>query len=265
MEAAPAPVGVAVASPTPPQQWPAESRWIEPPNDVSVRLPAEPVPAWSRSAQGAAGLFLALALLLLGWHAWTAQRANCRPTALAVDALAPSLDLNQADHAQLLQLPGVGENLARRIVSYRAEHHGFRAVEELGRVSGIGPKMLEKLRPFVYVEPPPSDREDEPAEPVGPVGQRIVKGTKTAVTSRKEPLTERVDVNRASTTELRRLPGIGPALSQRIIEARAVQPFRSVDDLRRVRGIGAKTLERLRPYIFVDPKVSGERGVSTSR
>src|SRR5579864_7746692 len=123
MEAAPAPVGVAVASPTPPpQQWPAESRWIEPPNDVSVRLPAQPAPAWSRSAQGTTGLFLALALLLLGWHAWSTQRGSCRPSELETGALPlPSLDLNQADHAQLLQLPGVGEKLARRIEAYRAE------------------------------------------------------------------------------------------------------------------------------------------------
>jgi competence protein ComEA len=58
-------------------------------------------------------------------------------------------------------------------------------------------------------------------------------------------------VNRATAAELRRLPGIGPTLSQRIIETREEQPFRSTDDLRRVRGIGVKTLERLRPHVAV--------------
>ena len=248
MDAAPSPVGVAAASPTP--QWPAESRWIEPPSDLSVRLPTEPAPAWSRPAQGAAVLFLLLALALLGWHAWAAQRWGCRPATLEADALnSPSLDLNQADHVQLLQLPGVGENMARRIEAYRVEHHGFRAVDELRQVEGIGPKMLEKVRPYVYVETPAGDEEDEPAP-------RVEKQKKPSAVSKKEPLTEPIDVNRATAAELRRLPGIGPTLSQRIVETREQQPFRSVEELRRVRGIGAKTLEKLRPFVTVGEKSS---------
>jgi competence protein ComEA len=252
MEAAPSPVGVAAASPTPPQ-WPAESRWIEPPNDLSVRLPSEPAPAWSRPAQGAAGLLLLLALALLGWHAWSAQRGRCRPATLEADAfLSMSLDLNQADHAQLVQLPGVGENLARRIEAYRVEHHGFRAVDELRQVAGIGPKLLEKVRPYVYVDAFDRDDKDEPAmEQVPAIPNKDVKEIKPAVPGKKELLIESIDVNHATAQELRRLPGIGPTLSQRIIETRTKQLFRSVDDLRRVRGIGAKTLERLRPHVVI--------------
>jgi competence protein ComEA len=55
-----------------------------------------------------------------------------------------------------------------------------------------------------------------------------------------------LDVNRASEAELARLPGIGPALAARIVEAR---PFEDVDSLRRVRGLRPSTLERLRPSI----------------
>jgi competence protein ComEA len=255
MDAAPSPVGVAAASPTPPPQWPAGSKWIEPPSALSVHLPCEPEPAWSRPAQGAAVLFLLLALVLVGWHAWSAQRWGCRPTTLEVDALFfSSLDLNQADRVQLMQLPGVGENLARRIETYRAEHHGFRTVDELRRVNGIGPKLLEKLRPYVYVEVPASTEEDEPTEKaVRPVVAKVEDEKKSFVVSRKEPLTEPIDVNHATAAELRRLPGIGPTLSQRIIQTRQQQPFRSVEDLRRVWGIGAKTLERLRPYVVVIP------------
>lgn len=253
MEAAPAPVGVAATAPTPPPQWPAESRWLEPPSDLSIRLPSAPAPAWPRPAQGATVLLLLLALALIGWHTWTAQRGSCRPAMLEASAhSATSLDLNQADHAQLLQLPGLGENLTRRIEAYRAAHHGFRTVEELRQVKGIGPKLLEKLRSYVYVETPPSDAEDEPAtEPARPIPAKIVKEIKPAVRGKKEPLTERIDVNHATVEELRRLPGIGPTLSQRIIETRENQPFRSVEDLRRVRGIGPKTLERLRPHVVI--------------
>lgn len=258
MDAAPSPVGVAAASPTPPPQWPAESRWIEPPSDLSIRLPSQPAPVWSRPAQGAAVLFLLLALGLLGWHAWSAQRWSCRPATLEAGALNfPSLDLNQADRAQLLQLPGVGEALAQRIEAYRAEHHGFRRVDDLRQVRGIGPKFLEKLRPYVYVEVPPSDAEDEPVvKAVRPAAANIEREKKPPLLSKKEPLTEPIDVNHATVAELRRLPGIGPTLSQRIIETREQQPFRTVEDLRRVRGIGVKTLERLRPFVTVGEKAS---------
>ncbi|MCX8024003.1 MAG: helix-hairpin-helix domain-containing protein [Thermanaerothrix sp.] len=59
---------------------------------------------------------------------------------------------------------------------------------------------------------------------------------------------EPVDLNRAPLDALVRLPGIGPALAQRIIEAR---PFLTPDDLVRVSGIGPVLLERLRPYLTV--------------
>lgn len=57
-----------------------------------------------------------------------------------------------------------------------------------------------------------------------------------------------LDVNRATEAELELLPRIGPALAKRIVEAR---PFASVDELVRVRGIGARTLEQLRPLVRV--------------
>lgn len=253
MEAAPSPVGVAAAS-SAPLQWPQAASLLPPPGDLSICLPSKPAPAWSRPAQGAGVLFLALALLLLGWHAWNLQRGSCRPATLETAALpSPSLDLNRADHAQLLQLPGVGESLARRIETYRVEHHGFHDVDELRQVNGIGPKLLEKLRPFVYVEAASSDEEAEPpAEPSRLVGVPTEREKKPAVGRKiKAELAERIDVNQATAGELQRLPGIGPTLAQRIVEARTKQHFRSVDDLRRVRGIGAKTLERLRPHVVI--------------
>lgn len=56
------------------------------------------------------------------------------------------------------------------------------------------------------------------------------------------------DLNHATLDELISLPGIGGVVAVRIIEAR---PFRAVDELTRVRGIGARRLLRLRPWITV--------------
>jgi competence ComEA-like helix-hairpin-helix protein len=60
----------------------------------------------------------------------------------------------------------------------------------------------------------------------------------------------RIDLDRATATELERLPGIGPALAARILADRALSgPFRTPEALLRVKGIGLRTLERIRPYL----------------
>ena len=59
------------------------------------------------------------------------------------------LDLNSARMEDLMELPGIGEKLAQRLVEYRKSHGGFRSVEDLRRVRGIGEKRMERLRPLV--------------------------------------------------------------------------------------------------------------------
>nr|WP_276598631.1 helix-hairpin-helix domain-containing protein [Nannocystis sp. SCPEA4] len=58
-----------------------------------------------------------------------------------------------------------------------------------------------------------------------------------------EALAVPVDLNRASASELESMPGIGPELARRIIEGR---PYSTVDDLKRVRGIGPARLTAVR-------------------
>ena len=60
------------------------------------------------------------------------------------------------------------------------------------------------------------------------------------------PTTSKVNLNTASPAELESLPRIGPAMSKRIIEGR---PYRSLEDLDRVKGVGPKLLETLAPLV----------------
>lgn len=61
-----------------------------------------------------------------------------------------------------------------------------------------------------------------------------------------------LDINRATAMDLRRLPGVGPALAARIVQSRrAGGPFGSVDDLGRVKGLGPVRLRRLRRLVTV--------------
>lgn len=61
------------------------------------------------------------------------------------------IDLNRATARELIQLPGVGEVIAKRIVDFREEHGPFKRVEDLMKVKGIGEKSLEKIRPYIRI------------------------------------------------------------------------------------------------------------------
>ena len=65
-----------------------------------------------------------------------------------------TLDLNRAGAGELDALPGIGPVLAARIVEHRRVHGPFRSPDELLAVRGIGPRLLERLRPRVAVPAP---------------------------------------------------------------------------------------------------------------
>ncbi len=62
-----------------------------------------------------------------------------------------ALDPNQATATDLEAIPGIGPVLARRIVEFREEHGPFRQIDNLLEVKGLGPKILENIRPYVVI------------------------------------------------------------------------------------------------------------------
>ncbi len=93
--------------------------------------------------------------------------------------------------------------------------------------------------------PGPATRTSDPAVPVA-----ALAGASPDTTASANPGATRVDLNRADVVELDRLPGIGPVLARRIVEHRSRHgPFRRIEELRAVRGVGPRLLERLRPHV----------------
>jgi competence protein ComEA len=67
-----------------------------------------------------------------------------------------------------------------------------------------------------------------------------------------------IDLNRATAEKLQLLPGVGPALSKRIVEYREAKgEFDRIEDVMQVSGIGPKTFEAIKDYVTVEKKTEG--------
>jgi competence protein ComEA len=96
-------------------------------------------------------LFAAIVVLgMIAVHAQDKPARASRAPKTAATAAAP-VDLNTATAAQIATLPGVGPKAAQRIVEYRDKNGGFKKIEELMNVKGIGEKSFLKLKPLITV------------------------------------------------------------------------------------------------------------------
>ena len=101
-------------------------------------------------------MIAALLVLGLGGTALPAQQGDGSPAATAA-AVAP-VNLNTATMAQLETLPGIGPATSQRIVDYRQQNSGFKKVEELMNIRGIGEVSFLRLKSLVTLTPPQIER-----------------------------------------------------------------------------------------------------------
>lgn len=104
-----------------------------------------------------------------------------------------------------------------------------------------GPPVLEAVaqQATAAAAPAPAAEEDDGEEAPRAAGQ---KGERVGV----------VNVNTASEEELMRLPGVGPKMAERIVEARERRRFGKASQLRRVKGIGPKKWAKMAGYVVVE-------------
>ena len=150
-------------------------------------------------------------------------------------------DPNRADSATLRRL-GLPERTTQHIVRYRDKGGRFRQVEDFRRIYGLTDEQYAALRPFLRMTP--ADTLHPRVQPLwadNPGDNMPEPG--------KYPAGTVVDLNRADTSELKRIPGIGSAIARRIASYR--QQLGGYHDLGQLKEINLDH-ERLRPWFYVD-------------
>lgn len=157
-----------------------------------------------------------------------------------------TIDPNVASAEELDRLPGVGAAKALRIVQEREENGPFASVEDLARVTGLGPKSVERLKPHLRVAGGVS----------GVRGGAVAASAATAAGEGRGAAASGagalVNLNRATAEELRALPGIGPVMADRIVAHRKEHGrFGKLEELMEVKGVGTRTFARLKPLLTI--------------
>ncbi len=135
------------------------------------------------------------------------------------------------------------EGVEGRITGAESSHKSTRPISEKS-ASVSAPSEL----------PPVKRRRNRSASGTSPLSRPKPRRSRTESVSREE-LQVKVDVNRANLDDLMGIPGVGPVMARRILEARQARnggSFGSLEELATIRGIKEKTLSRLRPYLKIE-------------
>jgi DNA uptake protein ComE-like DNA-binding protein len=157
-----------------------------------------------------------------------------RATRAATPASDAKIDLNTASEKALAAIPVIGADAARAIVAARP----FATIDELDRLKGISAERLEQIRAVVTV-----------ATSHVPVKVGAPPGAASPTASRGDIDNTKVDLNTSDLAALESIPSIGPETARAIVAAR---PFKTIDDLSRIKGVSPERLEQIRSNVKVE-------------
>lgn len=132
-----------------------------------------------------------------------------------------SIDINNADSAGWVALPGIGPALAGRILRFRERLGGFYTVEQVGETWGLPDSVFQLIRPRLHSN---------------------------------SPVVRQLDINTADANTLRQHPYLRWNMANAIVQYRNQHGhFQSVDDLLRIAVFDKVSLDKIRPYLLAGP------------
>ncbi|NXW31352.1 EEPD1 protein, partial [Phaetusa simplex] len=151
------------------------------------------------------------------------------------------LNINTATEEELMTLPGVTRVVAQNIVEYREYIGGFKKVEDLALVSGVGAAKLEQVKFEICVSSKGSSAQHSPSS------------------LRKDPASEhhlsatKININTATPAQLMSIRGVTEKIANSIVDYRKEHgPFKSIEDLVRMDCINSSFLDKIRHQIFAE-------------
>lgn len=135
------------------------------------------------------------------------------------------VDLNTATLEELRTVPRFGPSTAQAVLDYREKNGPFKSFADLDAIPRIGASLLDILPKYCRLSGVDSAAAAAPA----------ASGTG-------------IDLNTATSEQLQEIPGVGPSMAEKIIAGR---PYRSVNDLRNVPGIGEAKFANMAPLVRV--------------
>lgn len=153
------------------------------------------------------------------------------------------LNINTASEEELMTLPGVTRQVAQNIVEYREYIGGFKKVEDLALVSGVGAAKLEQVKFEICVSSKSGSAQHSP--------NSLRKDVDHGYHSQHLSAT-RVNINTASATQMMNLRGLTEEMAQDIILYRTQHgPLKSIEDLLKVDSISSSFLDKVRHQVYV--------------
>ncbi len=169
------------------------------------------------------------------------------------------VDINRASEEELMTLPLINRQTAHNIVEYRRQIGGFKKVEDIALVSGVGATRLNVIRPEICVIRKKTSQNSSPVSSKMDLSQRDDVSRASANGRTVVMGYHQINVNTANVFHLMKVKGVTQTLAENIVAYRDKKGvFKSLDELVKVKGVKPAILSAIRPYLVLTDELHTE-------